>query len=271
MENNTHNNDNLGTKQPSQEDGKMAANNNEEDAHRREQVDNPNDFNSETVTQGDEEEEEAETRSNLDQPNRSSSRTPFTNLSQIDADLALARTLQEQERAYMMLRMNHDGSDYGSWEGGSYLHDEEDEFDDPNDDTDRDEDEDDEYDGTDLDDEEDAFDVNADNSIEENDSATAEVDPGVYSSDEAYARALQEAEEREMAARLLALAGINDQLATAGGEGVEDHRHNSQVSNCSTKCKWNQIFLSHMVCTCQVVLAFFFFFLAGGVGGSSFL
>lgn len=96
MENNTHNNDNLGTKQPSQEDGKMAANNNEEDAHRREQVDNPNDFNSETVTQGDEEEEEAETRSNLDQPNRSSSRTPFTNLSQIDADLALARTLQEQ-------------------------------------------------------------------------------------------------------------------------------------------------------------------------------
>ncbi|GMJ05550.1 hypothetical protein HRI_004224200 [Hibiscus trionum] len=40
----------------------------------------------------------------------------------VDADLALARTLQEQERAYMMLSMNNDVGDYGSWETGSYLH-----------------------------------------------------------------------------------------------------------------------------------------------------
>ncbi|KAL2939041.1 E3 ubiquitin ligase BIG BROTHER-related [Bienertia sinuspersici] len=40
---------------------------------------------------------------------RQSSRTPFTNLSQVDADLALARRLQEQERAYMMLSMNGGG------------------------------------------------------------------------------------------------------------------------------------------------------------------
>ncbi|KAH0943342.1 hypothetical protein HID58_002979 [Brassica napus] len=65
----------------------------------------------------------------------SSARVPFTNLSQIDSDLALARTLQEQERAYMMLTMNSEISDYGSWETGSYVY-EEDEFDDPEDDED---------------------------------------------------------------------------------------------------------------------------------------
>ena len=42
----------------------------------------------------------------------------------------------------MMLRMNNDGSDYGSWEGGSYLHDDGDDFDDLHDGTDVDEDED---------------------------------------------------------------------------------------------------------------------------------
>ncbi|KAH0926835.1 hypothetical protein HID58_019091 [Brassica napus] len=62
-------------------------------------------------------------------PRSSSARVPFTNLSQIDADLALARTLQEQERAYMMLTMNSEVSDYGSWETGSYVYEEdEDEY-----------------------------------------------------------------------------------------------------------------------------------------------
>lgn len=36
---------------------------------------------------------------------RSSSRTPFTNLSQVDADLALARTLQEQVRLLIIVRL----------------------------------------------------------------------------------------------------------------------------------------------------------------------
>ncbi|XP_027935852.1 E3 ubiquitin ligase BIG BROTHER-related-like [Vigna unguiculata] len=167
---------------------------------------------------------------------RQPTRTPFTNLSQVDADLALARTLQEQERAYMMLRMNNEGSDYGSWEGESYLHDDGDDFDDLHDgtdvDVDVDVDEDDEDDDDDDDDDEDddneeyededAFDVHA--SAGEHDNPSIEFDPDVFSSDEAYARALQEAEEREMAARLLALAGINDREA----EDVEEHGANSQ-------------------------------------------
>ncbi|KAE8023001.1 hypothetical protein FH972_008758 [Carpinus fangiana] len=107
------------------------------------------------------------------QPPSQPSRTPFTNLSQVDADLALARTLQEQERAYMMLRMNNEGSDYGT--GGD-------------------------------------------------NNPIIEFDPAVFSSDEAYARALQDAEEREMAARLFALAGINDREA----DYIEDHGGNSQ-------------------------------------------
>jgi len=100
----------------------------------------------------------------------------------------------------MMLRMNNDGSDYGSWEAGSFVHDDEDDFDDPHDDTDEDDD----------DDDEDAFDVHAHEEAGEDNNPIIEFDPAVFSSDEAYARALQDAEEREMAARLFALAGIND-------------------------------------------------------------
>ncbi|KAF1880436.1 hypothetical protein Lal_00011494 [Lupinus albus] len=162
-------------------------------------------------------------------------RTPFTNLSQVDADLALARTLQEQERAYMMLRMNNDGSDYGSWESGSYLHD--DDFDDLHDatavdedgdgDGDGDEDEDEDEDDVDDDEEfedEDAFDVLAHAASGQHEVSRIQFDPAVFTSDEAFARALQEAEEREMAARLLALAGINDREA----DDAEEHGANSQ-------------------------------------------
>ncbi|OIW12752.1 hypothetical protein TanjilG_24685 [Lupinus angustifolius] len=157
-------------------------------------------------------------------------RTPFTNLSQVDADLALARTLQEQERAYMMLRMNNDGSDYGSWESGSYLH--EDDFDDLHDANAVDEDEDEDEDEDDVDDDdddefedEDAFDVLAHAASGEHEVSRIEFDPAVFTSDEAFARALQEAEEREMAARLLALAGINDREA----DDAEEHGANSQM------------------------------------------
>nr|XP_048334003.1 E3 ubiquitin ligase BIG BROTHER-related-like isoform X2 [Ziziphus jujuba var. spinosa] len=156
---------------------------------------------------------------------RQSSRTPFTNLNQVDADLALARTLQEQERAYMMLRMNNEGSDYGSWEAGSYLHDDEDDFNDFHDDTDADDDDDDdeEFDGTDVENDADAFDMHAhDDDDVEDDNPNVELDPAGFSSDEAYARALQDAEDREMAARLLALADLNDV------EDADDHGVNSQ-------------------------------------------
>ncbi|OAY37444.1 E3 ubiquitin ligase BIG BROTHER-related isoform X1 [Manihot esculenta] len=158
-------------------------------------------------------------------PRHSSRRTPFTNLSQVDADLALARTLQEQERAYMMLRLNNDGSDYGSWEAGSYLHDDEDDFGDPDVETeggDEDEDEDEDEDGTD--DGMDAFDAHAHDDAGVDNIPGIHLDPSMFSSDEAYARALQDAEEREMAARLLALAGINDREV----EDSEDHGGNSQ-------------------------------------------
>ncbi|XP_019187757.1 PREDICTED: E3 ubiquitin ligase BIG BROTHER-related [Ipomoea nil] len=145
------------------------------------------------------------------QPSR---RTPFTDLSQIDADLALARTLQEQERAYMMLTMNGDASDYVSEDEYGYDYDDDDNFDDPS-----------EEDGSHVDEEdEDAFDVHAHDEASEDENLGIELDPSAFPSDEAYARALQEAEEREMAARLLALAGINEGQALS----EEDHGQNSQ-------------------------------------------
>lgn len=107
----------------------------------------------------------------------------------------------------MMLSMNGDGIDFGSWDGGSYDHDEEDDedFDDPSE-----EDEDDSNVDEDEEDGEDAFDVHAHDEAGEDENQGIELDPSAFSSDEAYARALQDAEEREMAARLLALAGINE-------------------------------------------------------------
>ncbi|KAL3651044.1 hypothetical protein CASFOL_007447 [Castilleja foliolosa] len=142
-------------------------------------------------------------------------RTPFTDLSQVDADLALARTLQEQERAYMMLRMNSvGGSDYGSWEEAeSYGIDDDEDYDDASEE---------DYEGSDVevvDEAEDAFDVNGRAAGVEGDNQNVELDPSAYPSDEAYARALQDAEEREMAARLLALAGISE---TVVGEDEDD-------------------------------------------------
>lgn len=132
-------------------------------------------------------------------------RRPFTDLSQEDADLALARTLQEQERAYMMLSMSADGIPYGSWGAAGYVHedDDDDDFNDPSED---------EYGGSDVDDDEDedAFDVHAHFESGEGGHQGAALDPSAYPNDEAYARALQDAEERVMASRLLALAGIND-------------------------------------------------------------
>ncbi|KAI3467903.1 hypothetical protein Pfo_024566 [Paulownia fortunei] len=149
-------------------------------------------------------------------------RTPFTDLSQVDADLALARTLQEQERAYMMLRMEAgDGSDYGSWEAESYGHDDDVDEDDYDDASEED------YDVEVDDDEGDAFDEHAHAGGGENDDQNVELDPSAFSNDEAYARALQDAEERDMAARLLALAGINEMIV-GEDQDEEDHSGNPQ-------------------------------------------
>lgn len=109
-----------------------------------------------------------------------------------------------------MLRMNNEGSDYGSWEAGSYGHDGEDDYNDFHDDTDGDEDEEEEYCGTDLENNEDGFDVPENSEDGDDNNHGVEFDPADFSSDEAYARALQDAEDREVAARLMALARIND-------------------------------------------------------------
>ncbi|KAI9084966.1 hypothetical protein K1719_032958 [Acacia pycnantha] len=229
MENNTANN----TKAVS--GGAKPINDNEERSNLNEQ-EHTEEVDVDENGGGAEEEGERTGSGSIQSPHRTPSRTPFTNLSQVDADLALARTLQEQERAYMLVRMNNEGSDYGSWDAGSHLLDDGDDFEDLHDGTDDDgDDEDDGLDDEDEDDDddnnvdeeyddEDAFDAHAHVSSGEIDDTSIEFDPDVFSSDEAYARALQEAEEREMAARLFAMAGINDREA----EDTEDHGANSQ-------------------------------------------
>lgn len=98
----------------------------------------------------------------------------------------------------MMLTMNSEISDYGSWETGSYVY-EEDEFDDPEDE------EDDEYET----DDDPQGDVQANGDDQENGENGADAAEEVgYSDDETFARALQEAEAREMADRLSALTGL---------------------------------------------------------------
>ncbi|XP_071697928.1 E3 ubiquitin ligase BIG BROTHER-related-like [Rutidosis leptorrhynchoides] len=163
---------------------------------------------------------------------RVSSRTPFTNLSQVDADLALARTLQDQERAYMMLRMNGEGSDHESWETGSYVHEDDDEFDHHNS----------EYDASDAEVEEDAFDVHA--HIEQLGSgevgASIQLDPASFPNDEAYARALQDAEDQEMAARLLALTGIHE-MVTEDEEEVEEEDDDINDQGANSQDPWDDV------------------------------
>ncbi|KAI4989301.1 hypothetical protein ZWY2020_036618 [Hordeum vulgare] len=185
-------------------------------------------------------------------------RRPFTALSQVDADLALARVLQEQERAYMMLRMNGvgggggDGSDYGSSEAGSYEYDEDAEVDyeeelenhlrvhhhdhpgggeaDGDDDLEAEADGqgEGEGDGEDQGDDEGSEESEyEEEGFDEDDDVELDLDPAEYEDDEAYARALQDAEEREVAARLMALAGISDWRAV---EHVEDHINDAQDS-----------------------------------------
>lgn len=123
----------------------------------------------------------------------------------------------------MMIRMNGGQANvYGSWDDETYGHgdEENDDFDDPSedeyagsdvgDDDNEEEEDDDNEEEEDVDDDDDAFDVLEHAESLENENQNIEIDPSAYSSDEAYARALQDAEEREMASRLLAMAGISD-------------------------------------------------------------
>ncbi|KAF0898319.1 hypothetical protein E2562_007170 [Oryza meyeriana var. granulata] len=119
-------------------------------------------------------------------------RRPFTSLTQEEADLALARVLQEQERAYMMLSVQH-GGEYAASDAGSYELDEEGEG--------LEGEEGSNYEEETLDEDEEVGDADAD---------AAELDPAQYGDDEAFARALQDSEEREVAGRLMALAGLSD-------------------------------------------------------------
>jgi len=117
-------------------------------------------------------------------------RRPFTSLSQEEADLALARVLQEQERAYMMLTAQYGGGEYASSDAGSYDYDEDE--------------------GSDYEDEEGGADPIDEDEVVVAGAEGAAADPARYEDDEAFARALQDAEERDVAGRLMALAGIGD-------------------------------------------------------------
>ncbi|CAO2200439.1 unnamed protein product [Urochloa humidicola] len=139
-------------------------------------------------------------------------RRPFTSLSQEEADLALARVLQEQERAYMMLTAHHGGGEYESSDAGSY---------------DFDEDE-----GSDYEEEEGGA-LGEDEEVadaEGGEAEDADLDPAGYEDDEAFARALQAAEERDVAGRLMALAGIGDWQAMEqdGDEEVEEEEEDGE-------------------------------------------
>nr|XP_043626854.1 E3 ubiquitin ligase BIG BROTHER-related-like [Erigeron canadensis] len=164
---------------------------------------------------------------NNNSENPTSTRRPFTNLSQVDADLALARTLQDQERAYMMLRMNNNNNhggdvdddesdDHESWETVSYVNDDE-LLDHHNSEQEQDDDA-------------DAFDIHAHLGSEgggvAQPPAVVELDPASFPNDEAYARALQDAEDQEMAARLLALTGIHDMVTDNDQDDDHDEDDN---------------------------------------------
>ncbi|CAD6264985.1 unnamed protein product [Miscanthus lutarioriparius] len=135
-------------------------------------------------------------------------RRPFTSLSQEEADLALARVLQEQERAYMMLT----GGEYAISDAGSYDYDDEEGEDDDGSDY--------EEEGEALDEDEQVGDAEAEGGEE-----GLDLDSSQYEDDEAFARALQDAGERDVADRLMALVGIGDWRAMeqdVAGDEEED-------------------------------------------------
>ncbi|KAG0596611.1 hypothetical protein M758_UG270000 [Ceratodon purpureus] len=139
-------------------------------------------------------------------------RVPFTSLTQVDSDMALARALQEQERAYFLLQMGHRVGDFNHTDrfyyGGDHFYI-------PGDDEDDQDEEGEEEDEEEFEDEQEEEVEERENDAEE---ARAEeraanddqIDGGNFDSDEAFARALQDKEDRDTTARLMALAGIHD-------------------------------------------------------------
>ncbi|KAK3122354.1 hypothetical protein QOZ80_8BG0668490 [Eleusine coracana subsp. coracana] len=132
-------------------------------------------------------------------------RRPFTSLSQEEADLALARVLQEQERAYMMLT-GQGGGEYAMLDAEGYDY------------------EDDDYEEEDVSDYEEEEGEGEDEEVgdAEGDEVDLDLDPARYADDEAFARALQDAEERDVAGRLMALAGFGDWRTTMGQDDDDE-------------------------------------------------
>lgn len=139
---------------------------------------------------------------------RTPTRAPFTSLSQLDADLALARALQQQERAFMMLRMGGiDGSDYVSSYGGSYEEQEEELYGDHE----LVDDDEGSVEGSDYG--EVAFNANG-----------SDINSADFENDEVYARAIQDVEERDIAVRLMLHAGLNDWGIVEHGDHGNHHQ-----------------------------------------------
>ncbi|KAH7443205.1 hypothetical protein KP509_02G025700 [Ceratopteris richardii] len=126
-----------------------------------------------------------------------SPRQSFTDLSQTDADLALARALQQQEHAYLLLQIGNDGSDHDATGSGSF------EYDFPEE----------------ANEEEELLSSHAPieltishGSQQESEDSQGQglMDGPSFDDDEAFARALQEAENREATAYMISLLGDHD-------------------------------------------------------------
>ncbi|KAI5057372.1 hypothetical protein GOP47_0027387 [Adiantum capillus-veneris] len=123
-----------------------------------------------------------------------SNKQPFTSLSQVDADLALARALQQQEHAYLLLHMGADGIEYDTPGSSSfdydYAHDEE---------------------GEEGDDAPEVPHSQPHKEDEDADEAEEEeIDGSLYENDEAFARALQDAEHRDATVYMMGLVGVEE-------------------------------------------------------------
>lgn len=139
----------------------------------------------------------------------------FTSLSQADADLALARALQQQEHAYLLLQVGSEGSDYDASGSGSFDYG---------------------YFERGVDEGVLEFpalqpavdDVFSQGSHQENENADEleEMNGNHFENDEAFARALQEAEHRDASAYMMSLMGV-EEFGTTHRED-DDESHESQ-------------------------------------------
>ncbi len=119
-----------------------------------------------------------------------------------------------QERAYLLLRIISEGNEFNRTGRGSGQYDfGGDDLEAPADkDEDEDEDEDEEEGEAAEEEEEEEEEENEEEGevLERGVSTEGDIDGSLFDSDEAFARALQEKEDRDTTARLMALAGIHD-------------------------------------------------------------